>query len=178
MIVSSIHLDPQGLVEILTDPQTSLLNRDFFLLRLEEEFKKSWRYGWGYTLLVFDVEELSDVRAKAGERAWSTALLGIAGEILSASRDIDLSTRLEDGRFMVLLPGCDGDGARAFVDRVLRGQIKERMAGAFTVTVGGTVTPQTGLDQMDELVARADTALVKARAMGSDELVLWNQASE
>lgn len=176
--MASIRLDPQGIVEILTDPETSLLQRDYFLLRLEEEFKKSWRYGWSYSLIVFDIEELSDVKANAGEQAWKATLLGIAGEILSASRDIDLSTRFDDGRFMVLLPGCNGEGAVAFVKRVLQGQLHERLAGRFTVTVGGTVTPQAGLDQMEEALARADTALVKARGMGTGELVLWNQAAE
>jgi diguanylate cyclase (GGDEF)-like protein len=174
--VTSIHLDPQSMVEILTDPDTSLLQRDFFLLRLEEEFKKSWRYGWGYALIVFDVEELADVKAKDGERAWSAVLLSIAGEILSASRDIDLSTRFEDGRFMVLLPGCDGAGARAFVDRVLRGQVKDCLDERFHVTVGGTITPQPGLDQMDELMSRAETALVAAREGGGEELVLWSES--
>jgi len=176
--MNSIQLDPQGFVDILTDPQTSLLQRDYFLLRLEEEFKKSWRYGWVYSLIVFDVEELDDVKANSGENAWAAALLAIAGEILSASRDIDLSTRLEDGRFMVLLPGSDAEGTTSFVKRVLQGQLGERLAGRFTVSVGGTVMPQSGLDQMDEFIARADTALLKARSMGTGELVLWNQAAE
>ncbi|RKY22265.1 MAG: hypothetical protein DRQ55_01665 [Planctomycetota bacterium] len=173
--MTNLHLDPQGMVEILTDPDTSLLQKDFFLLRLEEEFKKSWRYGWGYALIVFDVEQLSDLKARDGERAWSTVALTIAGEILSASRDIDLSTRFEDGRFMVLLPGCDGDGARAFVDRVLRGQIRERLAPGFSVTVGGTTTPQPGLDQLEDLLGRAESALLEARESGSDELMLWTE---
>jgi len=176
--MESIQLDPQGFVEILTDRKTSLLQKDYFLMRLEEEFKKSWRYGWTYTLIVFEAPGLGALRASEGDLAADSLELDIAGEILSASRDIDLSTRCEDGRFMVMLPGCDSEGAMAFGKRVLQGSLPERLQGRSSLLAGGTVTPQAGLDQMDELLARAETALTHARSLATDQLVLWNDPSE
>lgn len=173
----SIHLDAQGLFEILTDEETSLLHPDFFGLRLEEEFKKSWRYAWAYTLIVFEIEEIAAIREKDGEIAYRGLLLAVAGEILNASRDIDLSTRQDDGRFVVLLPGCDKQGAEAFVQRVLTDNVLERAAGRFTLSVGGTCSPDTDMDSVEEFVARADTAVAKARDLGPNRFVIWNQAS-
>lgn len=174
---SSIHLDAQGLFEILTEEETSLLHPDYFGLRLEEEFKKSWRYGWAYTLIVFEIEGIEAIRAKDGDVAYRGLLLAVAGEILNASRDIDLSTRQEDGRFVVLLPGCDREGAEAFVKRVLTDNVLERAQGRFTLSVGGTCSPDPQMDSVDEFVARADTAVSRAREMGPNRFVVWNQAS-
>lgn len=176
-MASSIHLDSHSLVEILTDDATSLLNHDFFQMRFEEEFKKSWRYGWSYTLLVFDVEGFEEIRERDGERAGLGLELAIAGEILNASRDIDLSTRLDGGHFMVLLPGCDADGARSFVQRVLTDNVVKRAEGRFSISVGGSCSPQSGLDQLDEFQARAATGLAKAKEMGDNQFVIWNEAS-
>jgi len=176
-VAASIHLDSQSLVEILTDDATSLLNHDFFQMRFEEEFKKSWRYGWSYTLLVFDIEGFDDICERDGERAGRGLELAVAGEILNASRDIDLSTRREAGRFMVLLPGCDTDGARAFVKRVLTDNVVQRAEGRFSVSVGGSCSPQSGLDQLEEFQARAATGLAKAKEMGDNQFVIWNEAS-
>ncbi|MFT7464513.1 MAG: two-component system cell cycle response regulator [Pseudohongiellaceae bacterium] len=176
-MATSIQLDAQSLVEILTDDATSLLNHEFFQMRLEEEFKKSWRYGWSYTLLVFDIEGFEEICERDGDRAGLGLELAIAGEILNASRDIDLSTRIEGGRFMVLLPGCDTEGARAFVQRVLTDNVVQRAEGRFSVSAGGSCSPQSGLDSLDEFEARAATGLVKAKEMGDNQFVIWNEAS-
>ena len=176
-MATSIHLDSQSLVEILTDDVTGLLNHEFFQMRFEEEFKKSWRYGWSYTLLIFDVEGFQEICERDGERAGLGLELAIAGEILNASRDIDLSTRLEGGRFMVLLPGCNSDGARAFVKRVLTDNVVQRADGRFSVSVGGSCSPQSGLDQLEEFQARTATGLSKAKEMGENQFVIWNEAS-
>lgn len=176
-MASSIHLDSESLVEILTDGETSLLHPHFFQMRMEEEFKKSWRYGWAYTLLVFDIEGFDEIKEKEGDRAALSLALNIAGHILNASRDIDLSTRVDGGRFMVMLPGCDGEGAEAFVQRVLSESVMQEAAGRFSVSIGGSCSPQTDLDQLDEFLARASTGLSKAKESGDGQFVLWNEAS-
>jgi diguanylate cyclase (GGDEF)-like protein len=170
-------LDSESLVEILTDDETSLLHREFFQMRMEEEFKKSWRYGWAYTLLVFDVVGFEELAEADGDRAALSLSLSIAGHILNASRDIDLSTSLKHGRFMVLLPGCDAEGARAFVQRVLTDTVVQEAKGRCSISIGGSCSPQAGLDQLEEFQSRATTGLNKAKEMGENQFVIWNEAS-
>ena len=74
--VESIPMDPSRLVDFLTDDETSLLARGYFMLRLEEEFKKSWRYGWSYALLV--VDESTGVSTRR-PRAPATLADGVEG---------------------------------------------------------------------------------------------------
>jgi len=170
--VPSIPMDSQQLLDFLTDDETSLFAKPFFALRLEEEFKKSWRYGWSYGFVVFEVEGLDRIRADEGEASHRSAVLDIAGEILSASRDIDLSARLSDGRFAILLPGTDAAGVQSFVDRVL-GSIESGGFGRLTLHAGATVSPGDELGTVDEFIGRAETGLAMAREQGGGRLVVW-----
>ena len=174
--MDSLPMDHQRLVDFLTDDETSLLGKQYFLMRLEEEFKKSWRHGWSLSLIVVEIEGLEAIRENDGEHAYKQAVLGISGELLSASRDTDLSSRLDTKRFAVVLPGTDEVGAHAFVDRVLR-NIIEGAFGQLTMAIGGTAAPQEGLTSTDEFIARAATGVDLARGKGTNEFVFWSAPS-
>ena len=174
--MDSLPMDHQRLVDFLTDDETSLLGREYFQLRLEEEFKKSWRHGWSLSLILVEIDGLHDIRENEGQAAYKQAVLNISGELLSASRDTDLSTRLDEKRFAVLLPGTDEVGSHAFVDRVLR-SIIDGAFGQLTMAIGGTAAPQEALTSVDEFIARAATGIDLARGKGNNEFVFWSAPS-
>lgn len=164
-------MDDRRLVSILTDEGTGLLHAAYFRLRLEEEFKKSWRFGWTYSLAVIDVLGLPPGRA--GE----LAMLDLAGEVLTASRDIDLSARLARDRFAMLLPGTPAGGARTMVARVMSAALDRVGGQGVHLAVGLSECPQQALGSCDEFFARAVTAVGMARDQGEDQVVTWNAAS-
>jgi len=169
-------LDENRLIATLTDSETGLLNATFFNLRLEEEFKKSWRFSWNYALLFLEVENLSAFEQAAGRNAADAAVLDIAGEILTASRDVDLSARISRTRFAMLLPGTPAAGALVMVQRVMSevlGKLDERL----TLSVGISAAPQEGLSSVEDFLARADAALQLARSQGRNQVVTWNAKS-
>ena len=174
--MDSLPMDQQRLLDFLTDDETSLLGKEYFLLRLEEEFKKSWRHGWSLSLILVEIDGLLEMREADGDSAFKHAVLGIAGELLSASRDTDLSTRLDDRRFAVLLPGTDEVGAHAFVDRVLR-NIIDGAFGTLSMAIGGTAAPHEALGGVDEFISRAATGVDLARDKGQNEFVFWSAPS-
>ncbi|HVQ27475.1 MAG TPA: GGDEF domain-containing protein, partial [Planctomycetota bacterium] len=112
-------MNESRILESITDSRTGLLNETYFQLRLEEEFKKSWRFRWTCSLILVAVEGLEELEAAEGRLAAEALLLDIAGEVLTASRDVDLSARLDDGCFGMLLPGTDAAGARTMIQRVM-----------------------------------------------------------
>ena len=174
--MESIPMDQQRLVDFLTDTETSLLGRDYFLLRLEEEFKKSWRYRWPLALVVAEVDGFDVIRSEDGERGMRQTLLDISGELLSASRDTDLSSRIAENRFALLLPGTDAVGASAFVERVLR-NVAEGSFGRLVLHIGSASAPQDDMGTADEFMARAVTGAREARARGRNLHVNWDQPS-
>jgi diguanylate cyclase (GGDEF)-like protein len=166
-------MDERQLVTLITDSETGLLNEAYFRLRLEEEFKKSWRFQWGYSLLLVDVDGLPDIERARGRSAADATVLDIAGEVLTASRDVDLAARLGRQRFAMLLPGTGADGAVTMVRRVMQA-VLEKVADQVSLSVGISAAPQDKLASPDEFFARAEQALHMARTQGRNQVVTWN----
>jgi diguanylate cyclase (GGDEF)-like protein len=170
-MADSVPTDSRRLLDFLTDDETSLLRPSYFELRFEEEFKKAWRYGWSCSLLLVAVDGLDELAAKEGRLAVESARLDICGQILSATRDTDLSARLGDSLFAILLPGTGESGTRAFVERVIRA-MGEGAFGRYRVSVGGCVTPDTAVKTADDFLAAARRAVDEAREAGDGRFVI------
>jgi diguanylate cyclase (GGDEF)-like protein len=169
-------MDENRLIASLTDSETGLLNARFFQLRLEEEFKKSWRFSWSYSLLFLEAEGLAGLEQTAGRSAADAAVLDIAGEILTASRDVDLAARISRARFAMLLPGTPAEGALVMVQRVMN-EALAKLGGRLSLAVGISAAPQEGLSSVDDFLGRADAALQLARSQGRNQVVTWNARS-
>lgn len=169
-------MDQTELVSLITDPDTTLLTDAYFRFRIDEEFKKSRRFGWPLSLVLIEVDGFDRIEAAQGGEGLASALLNISGTVLTASRDVDLSARLGPGRFGMLLPGTGADGAETMVQRVMA-TILEGAGGDLSLAVGVTEGPQEGLDKADEFVARAAKAVDVARSQGANQLVSWTGPS-
>ena len=169
-------MNTNRILEAITDSQTGLLDEAFFQLRLEEEFKKSWRFNWTYSLILIRVDGLEELEARQGRLAAEALVLDIAGEILTASRDVDLSARLHGNRFAMLLPGTGAEGARTMIQRVMTAAL-EKVEQRVSLSVGLTEAPQEQLATCEEFTARARTALDLARQQGPNQVVTWNSRS-
>jgi diguanylate cyclase (GGDEF)-like protein len=169
-------MDENRIVSLITDAETGLLSEAFFRLRLDEEFKKSWRYRWVCTLVLIEVEGLAAIETREGRAAADSLMLDVAGEVLTASRDVDLAARMGRSRFAMFLPGTPADGARTMVQRVMTG-VLERVQQRVSLSVGMSEAPQDQLSATDEFLGRAETALGTARSQGSNQVVTWNARS-
>jgi len=166
-------MDERQLVALITDGQTGLLNATYFHLRMEEEFKKSWRFQWSYALLLIEVQGLEALERRESRAAADALVLDIAGEVLTASRDVDLSARLSRNRFAMLLPGTPAAGARTMVQRIMS-QVLDQCGEGISLSVGLTEAPQEGLTTVDEFMTRSEAALSLARSQGANQIVTWN----
>lgn len=175
--MESIPMDAQRLLDFLTDTETSLLSPGYFTLRLEEEFKKSWRYGWPMSLIIFQVHGFNELEEKEGSGAVTSAVLDISGELLSASRDTDLHSRLQHDRFAIGLTGTGEEGCQAFAERVLNHLI-DGAFGRYRISAGACISPLEDLASVEEFIARAETGLANASTdSGQLPLVIWNAPS-
>ena len=168
-------MDERHLIDVITDSETGLLSGIFFRLRMEEEFKKSWRFGWTATLLVIEADGLDVIEQEESHAAMEAAVLDIAGEVLTASRDVDLSARLDAHRFAMLLPGTPAEGARTMVQRVMTDVLEK--VPSIRLSVGIAEAPQDDLTQADEFLARAEKGCEVARGQGDNKVATWDMPS-
>jgi GGDEF domain-containing protein len=96
----------------IVDPQTTLLMRWYFDLRVSEEMTRCHRYGSKMTLL--------SVRRAEGQPAEGDASeLDYVQVFARGLRNLDFATRLSSGRYCVCMPHTDGAGAEAAALRLI-----------------------------------------------------------
>ena len=98
-------------------------------------------------------------------RIFSATLKGVM-------RSEDIVARYGGEEFLIVMPGCDIRTAEVVLDRIRTGLSLALTGGGtplFTASFGVTDGP---LDQpLDQIVARADTALMRAKQDGRDRIV-------
>jgi two-component system cell cycle response regulator len=159
-----------------TDPLTRLLNRRAFLDRLGLEVERSHRYGAVLSLLMLDVDHFKLVNDSAGHLTGDSVLGQVGALLQSAVRSVDVVARYGGEEFVVLLPETDPDGAVAFAER-LRELVS---AHAFltghgeplhlTASIGVSSFPSPSVRSTEDLFARADEALYRAKANGRNQV--------
>jgi diguanylate cyclase (GGDEF)-like protein len=158
-----------------TDPVTLVLNRRAFADRLRVEMDRSRRFGSSLSILMIDIDHFKRVNDTAGHLAGDNVLREVASEIGDAVRTVDIVARYGGEEFVVILPETALEGAEVFGER-LRERIsgREFLAGdgkiRLTVSVGIATFPTQDVSTADELFARADSAMYRAKDSGRNQV--------
>jgi len=102
----------------LKDALTDVYNRRYFMIRLEEEFKRHARFGEPLSLVMLDVDHFKEVNDRFGHRAGDEVLRGIAGLLLKHSRSFSVVTRYGGDEFAMVLVNTPRDGALTYAERI------------------------------------------------------------
>jgi len=152
------------------DPLTSVYNRRYFTLRLEEEAKRHARFAEPMSLVLLDVDRFKAINDELGHRAGDDALKETAQVILANSRAFSVVTRYGGDEFAVLLVNTPKAGAVKYAQRIRDVIERHRFAhGALTVSVGIAALPDDAL-AWEDLVPAADRALYVAKRLGRNAI--------
>lgn len=142
---------PMELLERLADPETSLFNYEFLTYKVDEEFKRSRRFGHplACVLMGFEGEAHHDV------------LRQLASVFLQACRDTDILGRFDRSSFLFLLPNTPPEGARIMADRV-RASVKELglrdlVGDPIELSIGSAFYPDPDVQRPSDLLHAART---------------------
>ena len=148
----------------LRDGVTGLPDEEYLRLRLKEECQRTHRYETPLSLALFDVNNLASVNEAYGEAAGDAVLKHIANLLESTKRTSDITARLGDDEFALILLECGPEDANQFVHRLER-QVARRPV---TATVEGQVVTLwvgicTGMASIQEKHADPARLLADAR---------------
>lgn len=121
----------------LRDELTNLYNKSYFHGRLIEELRRSVRYDHQITLVVFQVENRRRLEQSEGEEGLNRILRFLGHTLSRLTRDCDVSARLGETTFAVLLPETGWQGGEVMVER-LRKYFSSRLPS----TVKGEERPE------------------------------------
>jgi diguanylate cyclase (GGDEF)-like protein len=159
-----------------TDPLTRVLNRRALLDRLNAEVDRAKRYSSALTLLLLDVDHFKQINDTAGHLAGDSVLRQLGALLEEARRKVDIVARYGGEEFVAILPETSSEGGVTFADR-LRERIAEQIfdIGAespvrLTVSIGIATFPSARVNSTEDLFARADEALYRAKAGGRNQV--------
>ncbi|APF39501.1 GGDEF domain-containing protein (plasmid) [Chelatococcus daeguensis] len=153
------------------DPLTGILNRRGFEEGAAQRLAD--RHSHPLCLVIADIDRFKNINDTLGHPAGDEVLRTFAALVRRAMRRGDLGGRFGGEEFVLLLSGCDAEGAAAFAER-LRASVSEARFGS--LPDGWQVTASFGLaearagESLGQLVARADAALYAAKRAGRNRV--------
>jgi diguanylate cyclase (GGDEF)-like protein len=151
----------------VTDKLTKAFTGNYFYERLDEELARSATHGTALSILFFDVDKFTEFSKARGSAVSDEALALIGKTIKDSIQVYDVSARIGDDEFALILPGTDREGA-AF----LAGTIKKRVSeltidgesGVLRVCAGASYT-KNGQKTARLMMNDARTRLLKSKEL-------------
>jgi len=158
------------------DVLTEVHNRRYFLLRLEDEFRRAQRYDNPLALVLVDLDQFRGINESFGHLVGDGVLRAVAQCLLAAVRETDSVARTGGDEFACILPQTHLAGALTVAERIRRDVAALRTGPAadllLTASVGVGSHPAVHVQTPEELIATADGCLARAKREGRNRVCL------
>lgn len=158
------------------DPLTGACNRRTFHEAAERELARARRSNLPLSLVLLDIDHFRALNEEHGHAVGDAVLAQVAHAVRAALRQEDMLVRFGGDELLVLLPGVPGPGAVT-----VAGRIRNNVAAAaieaegrgfsVTVSLGVSARLDEGPESVEDLVARAASALALAQERGRNRVV-------
>lgn len=157
------------------DDLTGIDNRRSFLLRGRQELARGRRFNRPATLIFMDIDFFKRVNDTYGHDAGDAVLRSVAAACRPSLRDFDLFGRYGGEEFSFFLPETPLEMGMLAAERlrVLVGSSPVDIGGrqvVVTASFGVVGTSTAGSQTIEELIARADAALYRAKKAGRNRV--------
>jgi diguanylate cyclase (GGDEF)-like protein len=144
------------------DALTNIANRRSFDAALQTAAVQSSRYGWAFTLVIADLNELKSINDQSGHAAGDDVLRLFGFALRRSVRAGDTAARIGGDEFAVILANADGSEVDSFLDRLRATLVPSGIVISFSV---GTATAPRESTDPAELYRIADARLYEKKGM-------------
>ena len=175
-----------GLRLAVIDPLTGLFNRRYALAQLGRIADRTQRGESGFAVLAIDLDRFKTVNDSHGHAAGDCVLIEVARRLSLNMRAGDLLGRIGGEEFIVALPQTSASQALALAHRLRLAveavpvRIDAATAIPVTISVGLAVSgpvSAAGAEPVSAALARADRALLRAKADGRNQVMADKSAA-
>ncbi len=160
------------------DAVTGAFDSTFLSMRLKEEMARATRYGRSLAILMVDVDRFSEFVERNGDRLGSFLLRQAFAVFRWSTRPSDCICRIEDDKFVIILPETNLHGAIRAAEKIRLGVEDFRFAqsegsGCVAITVSiGAATLEESMTSPEDVLRAAEAALYEAKVRGKN-MVRW-----
>ena len=151
--------------------QTELYLRKYLEIRLDDEIKRSKRFGFPLTVVMFSVDGFAELNSKHGQYACDGASYEIGKLLKQTVRATDIPAEYDTNKLCAILAHTSAEQAKMFADRFLetaKNHMIKRDADEFNITLSaGICQYSTSSNNYNLLLERSDEALTQSRKTGN-----------
>jgi diguanylate cyclase (GGDEF)-like protein/PAS domain S-box-containing protein len=153
------------------DPLTELPNRFQLAERFDYALTLVKRSSGHMAILFIDIDRFKDINDSLGHTIGDALLVEVAARLKGVMREQDTASRHGGDEFIVILPGCDDQGAAKVAEKV-RNVVAEPIHIDpydlfITASIGIAIFPVDGIN-LETLSQSADAAMYRAKHEGRD----------
>jgi two-component system, cell cycle response regulator len=157
------------------DDLTGSYNRRSMFHHLEAELSRSRRYGRSLSVLMADIDHFKKVNDQYGHLVGDQALRWVATTLQNELRSMDFLCRYGGEEFCAILPETNVGGAARAAERIRSALernsfVTDGLSLPLTVSVGGASWTPIDQQEIPDLLARADRALLDAKRAGRNQI--------
>ena len=166
-----------------TDRLTGIPNRPAILAELFAEVERAGRYNRTLAVAFVDIDLFKSVNDTYGHEAGDAVLRGVAATLRANLRVADTVGRYGGEEFMAILPETGAEAAVSLAEKLrqlvmgARYHVGGSDAVSLTVSIGIVAGAGMGL-RVDALVRDADAAMYYAKALGRNQVYLFEVPDE
>jgi diguanylate cyclase (GGDEF)-like protein len=166
-----MHSEVAQRAEAVMDPLTQMLNRKALVSRAAELAQQTALTRRPVGVVLGDLDHFKAVNDTAGHQVGDAVLRDVAFRWRLSLRAYEMAYRLGGEEFLVLLPGATLEEAEEVAERLRASVGAAPIAGqAVRMSFGVAASADGEAFDFDELYARADVALYRAKRGGRDRV--------
>ena len=157
------------------DDLTGVYNRRSMFHHLEAELSRCRRYGRSLGILMVDIDHFKRVNDEHGHLVGDQALRWVATTLQNELRSMDFLCRYGGEEFCAILPETNrpgvlraGERLRVAIERTLFSQNDIQLS--LSISLGGASWAADESNDIPDLLARADAALLEAKRNGRNQV--------
>ena len=174
-----VEQDRERLISL--DPLTGLYNRRYFFEAGEVLFAQTGSTPRRIAALMLDLDWFKDINDTYGHQGGDVVLCEVARRIADNLRASELLARYGGEEFVVLLADVEPEDVAEIATRLIRAVnatpvLYDGAAITVSTSLGAALRTDDGTG-LDALLSQADRALYRAKRLGRNRWVWWDEAS-
>ncbi len=164
--------------KFILDRFTGIYTREYFNLRVHEEFSQAKRHKYPISMIYFDLDHFKTVNDSYGHAKGDRVLLEVVECVKKIIRNEDVFSRWGGDEFILLMPHTALNEAKNVSERIRKDIQNLKISQSLGVTASVGCSQWTDREYLESWFSRTDKALYKSKNTGKNKVTVNDHTIE